>query len=148
MVDPRGNVMDNIQTAYSEDPEFVESLSGEEISDALLKVLRGESIRVRSNEGQAPTFTVGVPFVQNDYVMGAVFIQTRAQEIESGLDQILLKIILITVGVLVLSGIAVFLFVRSALRPLRKMTDAAENIAEGNFKVRVDENKGGRELNN
>ena len=146
VVDPRGNVMDNIQTAYSEDPEFVESLSGEEISDALLKVLRGESIRVRSNEGQAPTFTVGVPFVQNDYVMGAVFIQTRAQEIESGLDQILLKIILITVGVLVLSGIAVFLFMRSALRPLRKMTDAAENIAEGNFKVRVDENKGGREL--
>ncbi len=146
VVDPRGNVMDNIQTAYSEDPEFVESLSGEEISDALLKVLRGESIRVRSNEGQAPTFTVGVPFVQNDYVMGAVFIQTRAQEIESGLDQILLKITLITVGVLVLSGIAVFLFMRSALRPLRKMTDAAENIAEGNFKVRVDENKGGREL--
>ena len=35
VVDRRGNVMDNIQTAYSEDPAFVESLSGEDISEAL-----------------------------------------------------------------------------------------------------------------
>ena len=146
VVDRWGNVMDNIQTAYSEDPAFVESLSGEEITEALRKVLQGESIRIRSSEGQAPTFTVGVPFEQNGYVRGAVFIQTRAQEIESGLDRILLTVILLTLGVLVLSGIAVFLFVRSALRPLRKMTEAAGNIAEGDFTVRVDEKRGGREL--
>ena len=146
VVDRWGNVMDNIQTAYSEDPDFVNSLSGEEITEALRKVLQGESIRIRSSVGQAPTFTVGVPFTQNGYVRGAVFIQTRAQEIESGLDQILLKIILLTLGVLILSGIAVFLFVRSALRPLRKMTAAAGNIAEGDFTVRVDEKHGGREL--
>ena len=146
VVDRWGNVMDNIRTAYSEDPSFVESLSGEEISEALLKVLQGESIRIRSSEGQAPTFTVGVPFEQNGYVRGAVFIQTRAQEIESGLDRILVTVILLTLGVLVLSGIAEFLFVRSALRPLRKMTEAAGNIAEGDFSVRVDEKRGGREL--
>ena len=146
VVDRRGNIMDNVQTAYSEDPDFVKSLSGEEITDALWTVLQGESIRIRSTEGQAPTFTVGVPFIQNGYVSGAVFIQTRAQEIESGLDRILLKIILLTLGVLVLSGIAVFLFMRSALKPLRKMTEAAGSIAEGDFKVRVDENRGGREL--
>ena len=146
VVDRWGNVMDNIQTAYSEDPAFVESLSGEAITEALRKVLQGESIRIRSSEGQAPTFTVGVPFEQNGYVRGAVFIQTRAQEIESGLDRILVTIILLTLGVLVLSGIAVFLFVRSALRPLHKMTEAAGNIAEGDFTVRVDEKRGGREL--
>ena len=119
VVDRLGNVMDNIQTAYSEDPEFVRSLSGEAVTEALRTVLRGESIRIRSDEGQAPTFTVGVPFVQNGYVSGAVFIQTKAQEIESGLDRVLLKIIPVTAGVLILSGIALFLFVRSALRPLR-----------------------------
>ena len=146
VVDRWGNVMDNIRTAYSEDPDFVNSLSGEEITEALRKVLQGESIRIRSSGGQAPTFTVGVPFEQNGYVRGAVFIQTRAQEIESGLDRILLKIILLTLGVLILSGVAVFLFVRSALRPLRKMTEAAGNIADGDFKVRVDETRGGREL--
>ena len=146
VVDRRGNVMDNVRTAYSEDPAFVESLSGEAVTEALRAVLRGESIRIRSTEGQAPTFTVGVPFIQDGYVSGAVFIQTRAQEIESGLEQILLKIILLAAGVLILSGIAVFLFMRSALRPLRKMTEAAGSIAEGDFKVRVDENRGGREL--
>ena len=146
VVDRFGNVMDNVRTAYSQDPAFVEALSGEEITEALRAVLRGESIRIRSREGQAPTFTVGVPFIQDGYVSGAVFIQTRAQEIESGLEQILLKIILLAAGVLILSGIAVFLFMRSALRPLRKMTEAAGSIAEGDFKVRVDENRGGREL--
>ena len=146
VVDRFGNVMDNVRTAYSEDPEFVKSLSGDEISEALRTVLRGESIRIRQNSGEAPTFTVGVPFVQGGTVTGAVFIQTRAQRIESGLDQILRMIIPVTLGVLVLSGIAVFLFVRSALRPLKKMTEAAGNIAEGEFNVRVDENRGGREL--
>ena len=46
VVDRRGNVMDNVRTAYSEDPAFVESLSGEEITEALRAVLRGESIRI------------------------------------------------------------------------------------------------------
>ena len=146
VVDRWGNVMDNLQTAYSEDPDFVKSLSGEEIREALRTVLSGESIRIRSSEGQAPTFTVGVPFIQDGSTVGAVFIQTRAQEIESGLEQILLKIVLLTVGVLILSGIAVFLAVGSAMRPLRKMTEAAGKIADGDFKVRVDENRGGREL--
>ena len=146
VVDRYGNVMDNIQTAYSEDPEFVQSLSGEDITEALRTVLSGKTIRVRLNEGEAPTFTVGVPFVQDESVTGAVFIQTRAQRIESGLDRILLTIVGVTAGVLVLTGIALFLFVRRALRPLRKMTAAAGSIAEGDFTVRVDENRGGREL--
>ena len=146
VVDRFSNVMDNVQTAYSEDPDFVESLSGEDITEALRKVLRGETIRIRMNEGESPTFTVGVPFVQDETVTGAVFIQTRAQRIESGVDQVLWKIIPVTAGVLLLSGVAIFLFVRSALRPLRRMTAASESIAEGDFDVRVDENRGGREL--
>lgn len=146
VVDSYGRVMDNVQTAYSEDPDFVESLSGEDITEALRTVLRGETIRIRMNEGEAPTFTVGVPFVQDGIVSGAVFIQTRAQRIESGLEQILLTIVLVTTGVLVLSGIAIFLFVRYTLKPLKRMTAAAGSIAEGNFSVQVDERKGGREL--
>ena len=138
--------MDNVRTAYSEDPDFVNSLSGDDVMEALRTVLRGETIRIRLNEGESPTFTVGVPFVQNETVTGAVFIQTRAQRIESGLDRILLTIILVTLGVIILSGIAIFLFVRYALRPLKKMTAAAGNIADGDFTVRVDEDHGGREL--
>ena len=146
VVDRMGNVMDNIQTAYSEDPDFVKSLSGEAITEALRTVLQGYSIRIRSDEGQSPTFTVGVPFIQNGFVSGAVFIQTKAQEIESGLDRILFMIILVTGVVLIITGVALFLFIRSAMKPLRKMKEAAGSIADGNFEVRVDENRGGREL--
>ena len=146
VVDRFGNVMDNVRTAYSEDPEFVKSLSGEDVTEALRKVLSGETIRIRMNQGEAPTFTVGVPFVMNGTVTGAVFIQTRAQRIESGVERILWTIVPVLLGVLVLSGLGIFLSVRMAMRPLKKMTAAAGSIAEGDFDVRVDEEKGGREL--
>ena len=144
VVDSRGVMMDNVQTAYSEDPDFVDSLSGDEIVSALERILGGESIRIRSESGDAPTFTVGVPFEQDGRVEGAVFIQTKAQRIESGLNEILAKIIGIAAGIIVLSGVALFLFVRSAMKPLRRLTDAAGAIAEGDMTVQVPENKGDR----
>ena len=146
VVDRLGNVMTNVQTAYSEDPDFVKSLSGEEINNALSLILSGETIRLRSSGGEAPTFTVGVPFLQNGYVSGAVFIQTRAQQIESGLNELLIKIGLLAGGILLLSGIAVFFFIRSALKPLSQLTHAAGTIAEGDFSVQVDESRGDRQL--
>ena len=47
VVDRFGNVMDNVRTAYSEDPDFVNSLSGDDVMEALRTVLRGETIRIR-----------------------------------------------------------------------------------------------------
>ena len=49
-------------------------------------------------------------------------------------------------SVLVLSGVAVFLFVRSRLKPLHQLETAAASIAEGDFSVQVDEKKGDPEL--
>lgn len=146
VVDRRGRVMDNVRTAYSEDPDFVASLDSSEITDALNKVLQGETIRVQSTIGGSPTFTVGVPFIRNGIVEGAVLIQTKAQRIESGLSQVLWRIALITLGVLVLSGVAVGLYVRSVIRPLNALTDAAGAVAGGDFSVRLDENSGDRQL--
>ena len=146
VVDAAGNVMDNTRTAYSEDPEFIRSLSGDDVSEALERILGGETIRIRSESGEAPTFTVGVPFIRRGTVSGAVFIQTRAQQIESGLDRLLLQIILLAAGVILLSGVAVFLFIRSAMRPIRGLTAAAGAISEGDFSVRVEENRGGKQL--
>ena len=42
VMDQAGNVMTNARTAYSEDPEFVESLNGDEISEAMQKILGGD----------------------------------------------------------------------------------------------------------
>ena len=146
VMDQAGNVMTNSQTAYNEDPEFMESLNGEEITEAFQRILAGETIRLRTESGEAPTFTVGVPYVRDDTVTGAVFIRTRAQQIESGLAEILGRIVLLAAGVLALSGVAVFLFVRRRLKPLKQLEAAAAAIAEGDFSVQVDEKKGDREL--
>ncbi|MER1994538.1 MAG: ATP-binding protein [Eubacteriales bacterium] len=146
VMDQAGNVMTNARTAYSEDPEFVESLNGDEISEAMQKILGGEKIRMRSASGEAPTFTVGVPYTRNGGVAGAVFIRTKAQRIESGLNEILGKIAALAAAVLALSGVVVFLFVRARLKPLKQLGTAAGRIAEGDFSVQVDEKAGDREV--
>ncbi len=146
VVDRLGNLMDNLQTAWSEDPEFVESLSGEELTEALRKVLAGETIRVQTRVGEDSAFTVGVPFSQSGYVTGAVLIQTKAQRIESGLRETLAKIAALAAAVALVSGVAVFWFVRSVMKPLRGLSAAATRMAEGDFSARAPENAGGREL--
>ena len=146
VVDRWGNVMSNVETAYSEDPDFVESLSGKEISEALTKVLAGENIRVRSTVGSDLAFTVGVPYMQYDTVSGAVFIQTRAQTIQSGMEDLVWQVVVTAAAVALLSALAVGLVVRSLMKPLTDLTDAARAMGEGDFSRRVDASRGDREL--
>ena len=136
----------NAVSSGQEDPAFIDSLNSDDINAAMDRILNGEMIRMRSESGEAPMFTVGVPFTWGGKVNGAVFIRTRAQKIESGLGEILWRIVALTVVVMVLTGIVVFLFVRRRLKPLKQLETAAAMIAEGDFSVQVDEKKGDREL--
>ena len=146
VVDRWGNVMDNLQTAYSEDPDFVASLSGEEITAALKRVLAGESIRLQSTVGTEPAFTVGVPFIRYESVAGAVIIQTKAQQIESGMEDLLWQVVAMALLASVIGAAAVSLVVRSMMKPLGELTGAARAMGRGDFSIRVDETKGDREL--
>ena len=146
VMDRAHSVMTNIRAVYNEDPVFIDSLNNDEISAEFERILAGETIRLRSENGGNPTFTVGVPYMKDGTVTGAVFIRTKAQQIESGLAEILGRIGLLAAGVMVLSGIAVFVFVRRRLKPLKQLETAAATIAEGDFSVQVDEKKGDREL--
>jgi len=136
----------NAVSSGQEDPAFVDSLNSDDINAAMERILNGETIRMRSESGEAPMFTVGVPFTRRGMVNGAVFIRTRAQKIESGLGEILWRIVALAAVVMVLTGIVVFLFVRRRLKPLKQLETAASTIAEGDFSVQVDEKKGDREL--
>ena len=146
VVDRWGRVRSNIQTAYSEDPDFVASLSGEEISAALTQVLAGETIRVRSMVGVDAAFTVGVPYLQYETVAGAVFIQTRAQRIQSGMEDLVGQVIAVALAAAALSAAAVAVVVRSIMRPLRELTEATRAMGEGDFSRRLDETRGDREM--
>ncbi len=146
VVDRWGNRMDNLEIAWSDDPDFVASLSGEEISAALQQVLEGETIRVQSQVGNGQAFTVGVPFRRYGTVAGAVLIQTRAQTIQSGMEDLVWKAGAISLLVLIISGVAVGLYVRSIMKPLTELTEAAGRMAEGDFGARVDDTRGGTEI--
>lgn len=146
IVDRQGNIQDNMRTAYGEDPDFVMSLSGTEIMEALVRILRGEKMSVRSDVDGDPVFTVGVPYTKDGLVQGAVFIQTRAQRIESGLSEMLLRSSLIALVALLLAGICVFWVVRSVMKPLSALAAATAHMSDGDFSVRVDETRGSREV--
>ena len=89
LMDENGNMMIYDQARKADDTEFRESLNSEEIAGAFQRILAGETIRMRSEGGKDPTFTVGVPYTVGNRAAGAVFIRTRAQKIESGLGEIL-----------------------------------------------------------
>ena len=138
VVDRYGRTMDNMKAAYVEDPDFVASLNGKEISAAMVKVLGGEEIAVRAMVGSDPTFTVGVPFVQNDAVLGAVFIQTKVQSVEGGTEELIWQVLAVAVAALALAAVCAFVYVRSILKPLKQVTGAAGRMADGDFNARVE----------
>lgn len=146
VVDRRGRVMDNMRTAYAEDPEFVDSLDGQEISMALTMVLAGQEVAMRLRIGGDPAFMVGVPFVQNDTVLGAVLIQTNAQIIEGGLMAMIPQTIMVATMAMSIAATLVFFYVRSVMKPLNDVTRAARAMADGNFDVRVSTETGSPEI--
>ncbi len=137
VVDRRGRIMDNQSMALEDDPDFSASLNGAELREAMLKVLSGEEVSVRVMLGGEAVFTVGVPFVQNKQVLGAVLIHTKAQRVEGGLTALLWPLIGIVLLVTLLAAAGIFLYVRSVLTPLKELTNASKAMAEGDYHVRV-----------
>ena len=137
VVDRANRVRDNLRSAYAENPAFIASLNGKELAEALTKVRSGEEIAVRQVVDGSPTFTVGVPFIQNGVVLGAVLIQTPAQVIEGSVAELIVPALLIALAALLVSGTGIFLLVHRVMRPLRELTGASRAMSEGNFAVRV-----------
>ena len=146
VIDKAGYGITNAGTAFSDDPEFEASLNTEELREAIQHAMEGIGTLLHSEEGTDPTFTICAPWTRGDDVAGAVLIRTKAVRIESGLSEIFWKIVLLAAVVFVLSGVVMFLFVRSRLKPLTQLGIAAGRIAEGDFSVQVNEKAGDREL--
>ena len=146
VVDRTGRMMDNMNMAYADNPDFAKTLDREEIMDALRRVLQGEEIELHFIVEGNDLFTVGIPFVKNDMVLGAVFMQTPAQVIEAGASGLLLPVITVAAAASILAGLVLFLILRGVMKPLARLTDAARAMAEGDFAVRVPETKSTREV--
>lgn len=138
IVDRNGRVKDNMITAIKSNPDTVESLSNTDVTDALREVLTGKEIQARiTNAAKGTVFTVAVPWVQNDEVLGAVFIHTSAQIIETEYFGVVFQIVAgFSIAALV-SAACALLYTRSIVRPLTVITHAAEDMSRGHFQARA-----------
>ena len=146
VVDRTGRMMDNMNLAYADNPDFAKTLDGQDIMEGLRQVLAGKEIDLHVNVDGNDYFTVGIPFVQDGWVLGAVFMQTPAQVIKAGAAGLLLPVIGVAAAASLLAGLVLFLILRRMMNPLGRLTDAARAMAEGDFAVRVPEEKSTREV--
>lgn len=107
------------------------------IVDTLAEVLKGQEIVQLEKGSQGPMFTVAVPWITNDVVVGAVYIQTAAQTVYATFQGVAYKIALTALAVAALAAVSVFFITRQIVKPLRVMAQMAGDFAQGKFDRRV-----------
>ncbi|MBQ2952926.1 MAG: HAMP domain-containing histidine kinase [Clostridia bacterium] len=146
VVDRNGRIMDNKNTALADNPAFAAMIDVADVNAAMSQVLQGEEIELHVSADGNDYFTVAVPFVQDDVVLGAVFMQTPAQVIEGGAAGLIAPVAGIAVMASLAAGLVLLVMLRGIMKPLNSLTHAAAAMAEGNFAVRVPSTRATREV--
>lgn len=137
IVDRNGRVMDNMQYVM-EGSGALATLDADAVSAALMQVLKGQEVQTKLHSAYGPVFSVAVPWVQNDSVLGAVFIHTSAQIIEAEYHGLILQIV---VGFALASLVAIAgsaFYARGIIKPLTVITGAAEEMSKGKLSSRAE----------
>ena len=122
-----------------------------ELNEYMELALQGQEIVLQTQGSQGTFFTVMVPWVQNNSlssqrtVMGYVLIQTSAQTVHAVYKDMVWQTALAAIGVFLLAAAVVFFVAQQITRPLTVITEAAGQMARGDFKVRAPE-EGGKEI--
>ena len=109
----------------------------QQIIHTLSTVLQGREVVYQDDTAIGPTFTVAVPWVDNDYVLGAVFVQTAAQTVYATYRGLALQVALAALITFLLAGICIFFITRQIISPLHVMAQMSGEMAEGKFDRRV-----------
>ena len=137
-VDRNGRVRDNLQSALQSSPDILSTLNPSDVALALKRVLNGEEVQITLRNSQGPVFSVAVPYVQNNTVLGAVFIHTSAQIIEAEYHGLLLQIA-VGFALAALAAIAgTAFYAHGIVRPLTVITNAAEEMSRGRLSTRAE----------
>lgn len=138
IVDRNGRVRDNMQSALQSSPDILSNLNADDVAYTLKRVLSGEEVLATFRDSHGPVFTVAVPYVQNNAVLGAVFIHTSAQIIDAEYNGMLLQI---AVGFALASLAAIAgtaFYARGIVHPLTVITNAAEEMSRGKLSTRAE----------
>lgn len=138
IVDRNGRVRDNMLSALQSSPGILGNLNADDVAEALKSVLGGNEVLTTLQDSHGPIFTVAVPYVQNGTVLGAVFIHTSAQIIDTEYHGMLLQI---AVGFALASLAAIAgtaFYAHGIVRPLTVITNAAEEMSRGKLSTRAE----------
>lgn len=118
--------------------EFTYDFTIEETLALLSQVVSGREIQERTQLASGnPVFTVGVPYVQDGQVLGAVFIHTSEQSIEASYKDIFQETLRALLIALAIGAVLILIISQLITRPLRAMAAAADRFARGDFAQRV-----------
>ena len=108
-----------------------------QIIRTLSTVLQGQEVIEKTDTANGPAFTVAVPWIDNGYVLGAVFVQTAAQTVYATYRGLALQVALAAILAFIVAGVCIFLITRQIISPLRVMAQMAGEMAQGKFDRRV-----------
>ncbi len=139
IIDRNGRILDNMNQVLQVNSSSVSGLTVNDIRGTLRQVLAGQEVITKIvNEAEGTVFTVAVPMEQDSNVLGAVFIHTEAQIIETEYKAIVVQIVIGFLIAAVLALVSAVIFTRNIVKPITEMTKAAETMSRGDFSVRTD----------
>lgn len=139
IVDSRGRVMDNLAFLTRNSDNALETLDSDDVSHLLMDVLNGQEVRTKVvNSAGGVIMTVGVPYMQNNRVQGAVLIHTSTQVIEAEYHGLLMQIVVGFTLASLVAMIGTALYTRGIVKPLTVITGAAETMSRGKLNVRAE----------
>ncbi len=123
-----------------------EYLTSEAVNEQLLKISKGEEIRVKGlfPELGREIVTIGVPWKYSEgHVVGAVLLHISTESLQVHITDMLPMLLLAGLGVLILGTLFSLVLARSQIQPLREITDAVNTFAKGKLDRRVNLQCGG-----
>lgn len=135
VVDRSGELKTNVTAEMLETNNL--PFDQQQIIRTLSTVLQGREVIEKTSTANGPAFTVAVPWIDNGYVLGAVFVQTAAQTVYATYRGLALQVALAAAIAFIIAGVCIFLITRQIIQPLRVMAQMAGEMAEGKFDRRV-----------
>lgn len=147
VVDRTGLGSSYFLSILDEHQELKTSFDAGNIATMLQKVLGGEEIVAQLDSINGPMFTVAVPLLYGQRVLGAVYIQTASQSVHQAYQSLGISIGLSSIALFILAAIISWRFNKKLTKPLTDMAIASRDVAGGHFgkTVSVDES-GAREM--
>ena len=131
VVDRSGRVTGYYSQVINQHQELASHWDSQEVVRTLARVLQGEEVITQIQGPTGPMFTVAVPWKQLGGVVGAVYIQTAAQNIQATYAQIWQQAILAALFTLLVGATIAVFYTRRLVRPLKGMAASAGLMARG-----------------